>query len=41
LSAFSPTHWVIAAVIAAAILYGIVGAIRACLRLRAWMKSRP
>lgn len=40
MSAFSATHWVIFAVIVAALLYGVVRAIAGAMKFRDWLSGR-
>lgn len=40
MSEFSPTHWVIVAVILAALLYGLWHAFRAAVAVRDWFARR-
>lgn len=40
MSSFSPTHWVIVAVIIAAVLYGLFHAVKAVFRFSDWRRER-
>lgn len=40
MSAFSPTHWVIFAVIVAALIYAAAKAVIGIVKLRAWRRER-